>query len=86
MTNDQKEHYNKLSTVKERAAFLLRIGVSAQLDISPDLNVVYRAFVGDVALPIIGEDKEDTIAKAVSMLQQRAQVTETFQNVTETIG
>jgi len=71
MTKQQKEQFSRLSTKQERAKFLLGVGVSTRTDIV-DFDIVCRAVVGNVALPIHGKNREDVISRAVDWLKDTA--------------
>lgn len=71
MTNEQIKHLKSLASKPARAAYLLTIGVSAVTTIE-NLNVVCRATVGEVRLPVTGDSEADAIAKGVEWLQEQA--------------
>jgi hypothetical protein len=70
MTNEQLENFKELRTVKERAAFLLAIGVNAKTNIK-DLNLVMQACVGDILLPVTGETEQEAIEKGIAWLKEK---------------
>jgi len=80
MTNEQSEAFDALSTVQERAKFLLNIGVSAKLDIDPDtFEPVYRACVDGIFLPIDGCSEKSAILKAKAWLETKAELPSSIQ-------
>lgn len=72
MTEQQMSAYQKLQTVQEKANFLLAIGITAGLDIE-ELDLTYRACVGDVRLPITGATELTAIERATVWLKEKAQ-------------
>ncbi len=72
MTEDQQQQYDRLTSVHERAAFLLGIGVTAILEEITDEGLVYRAQVGDMALSITSATRCTAVKKATAYLQEKA--------------
>lgn len=70
MSNNIEIKLAKMSSIKERAEYLLNIGVTAKLEII-DLNVIYQAKVGDIFLPIYGNTENDTIISGVDFLIEK---------------
>jgi len=66
----QINDFEKIKTTKERALFLLEIGLTAKED-EVDNSLVYRAFSGDMKLPITAADKTICIKKATKWLQEK---------------
>lgn len=71
MTKEQIKQYEKLKTLKERAQFLLNIGVSAKINIV-DLTPVMQACVGETMLPVTGDNEQDAIEKGIAWLKEKA--------------
>lgn len=71
MTRDQRQQFDRLETVPQRAAFLLKLGVTAKIAIV-DLRPVFQAGVGDVALPVTADTEQEAIDKAIAWLEERA--------------
>ena len=71
MTKEQIKEYEKLQTLKERAQFLLAIGVSAKINIV-DLTPVMQACVGETMLPVTGDNEQDAIEKGIAWLKEKA--------------
>ncbi len=71
MTPEQKAAYQALPTIPARAAFLLNLGVTARVTIE-NLELVTRAAVGDVMLPITAETEAEAIAAGIAWLNARA--------------
>jgi len=70
MDKKQIEEFENLKTMKERAQFLLDIGVTAKTDID-DLEIVYRANVGCISLPVVALTESVAIKKGTKYLQDR---------------
>ncbi len=70
MTKDQMIYFQKLTTLPERAAFLLNIGVTAKTNIV-DLCVVSQACVGDVLLPVAADSDDLAINKGIAWLEEK---------------
>ncbi len=70
MTKEQLKEFGKLETLSSRAKYLLGIGVSAKTDIV-DLDLVYRARVGDISLPVTCETELEAIAAGEEYLRVR---------------
>ena len=75
MKTEAQEQYEALTTVPERAQFLLSQQLTARIDIV-DLEIVQRAYAGEFALPVTGHSEQYAIAKAESWLRKKAGVTE----------
>lgn len=71
MTKEQIKQYENLKTLKERAQFLLKIGVSARINII-DLTPVTQACVGETLLPVTGDNEQDAIEKGIAWLKEKA--------------
>jgi hypothetical protein len=71
MTKEQIKQYENLTTLKERAQFLLNIGVSAKINIV-DLKLVMQACVGETMLPVTGDNEQDAIEKGIAWLKEKA--------------
>lgn len=71
MTKEQIKEYSKLVTLRERAHFLLLIGVSARINIV-DLTPVMQACVGETMLPVTGDNEQDAIEKGIAWLKEKA--------------
>lgn len=65
-----KEHYERLDSIKARAQYLLSFPIEAKICIE-NLNLVLRAVVCDVVLPVTGETEQETIEKARQWLQDK---------------
>ncbi|MCO1336010.1 hypothetical protein MO867_16895 [Microbulbifer sp. OS29] len=75
MTDDQMEAWEKIRSVSDRAKFLLSIGVTAELE-TDEPNLEFRAYVGDVRLPITGATKLTAIERGTTWLQEKAREAE----------
>ena len=71
MTEEQIKQYENLKSLKERAQFLLNIGVSAKINIV-DLTPVIQACVGETMLPVTGDTEQDAIEKGIAWLKEKA--------------
>lgn len=71
MTREQQKELAKLETVQEKARYLLQFEIGATTDIV-GLDVVCRATIGEVRLPITGATDEEAIEKAKAWLQEKA--------------
>lgn len=71
MTREQQKELAKLETVQEKAKYLLEFEIGATTDIV-GLDVVCRATIGEVRLPITGATDEEAIEKAKAWLQEKA--------------
>ncbi|WP_299940158.1 hypothetical protein [uncultured Microbulbifer sp.] len=75
LTKEQMEAFEKLSSVSKRAAFLLGIGVTAELDVEEG-DFTFHAYVGDMCLPITGASRLTTIERGTTWLQEKSKETE----------
>lgn len=71
MTEAQLAAYEQLNTARERARFLLAIGVTAAPD-TDESGRCYRASVGDIRLPVTGATKLSAIERATAWLKEKA--------------
>jgi len=71
MNSKQMNDFEQLTTVKDRARFLLGIGVTAKTNIV-GLDVVSQACVGDVLLPVTAASDELAIKKGIAWLQAKS--------------
>lgn len=71
MNKAQQAEFAKLETMQERARYLLQFEIGATTDIV-DLDVVCRATIGEVRLPVTGATDEEAIAKAKAWLEEKA--------------
>lgn len=71
MNKEQMSQYKSLETMKERAEFLLEMGVTAKANII-GLDVVCQAFVGETALPVTAANDADAIANGIAWLKEKA--------------
>ena len=79
ITDDDWADYETLSTTTERAQFLLKFKITAELNIS-GLDLTYSAFIGDARLPANGETKAEAIEKAELFLESKAAGNQTKPN------
>jgi len=70
MNKKQIKDFEKLETMNDRAKFLLAIGVTAKTDIV-NLDLVYRAKVGCIRLPVTASTENIAIKKGEKYLQER---------------
>jgi hypothetical protein len=74
MTTAQEREYRGLTTVAERAAWLLKQGITAEPDINAaGLTLYWRVAAGGVALP--GQytgTRQEAIEQGIAWLQQKA--------------
>ncbi|USD19784.1 hypothetical protein MJO52_11890 [Microbulbifer variabilis] len=71
MTDEQMQAYEQIRSIAERANFLLSIGVTAELDVE-GTDLVFRACVGDMRLPVSGTTKLTAIERGKSWLEDKA--------------
>lgn len=71
MTEEQLVEFSKLETMQERAKYLLQFEIGATTDIV-DLDVVCRATIGSVRLPVTGATDEEAISKAKKWLRDKS--------------
>jgi hypothetical protein len=72
MTEEQKQKLVAMSTLKERATFLLELGVSSAITIV-NLTPVAQACIGDVRLPCFGSSEEEAIHRGTIYLKDKAE-------------
>ncbi|WP_226648163.1 hypothetical protein [Microbulbifer variabilis] len=70
MTEEQMEAWEKLGSIPERAKFLLDIGVTAEVDIE-ESDLMFRACVGEVRLPVTGASKLTAIERGTTWLKDK---------------
>ena len=70
MTEQQLAAYEQLQTIPEKVRFLLDIGVTADLDME-ELDITYRAHVGDVRLPVSGASRLTAIERGKAWLEEK---------------
>lgn len=69
----KKLEFEKLNTLPDRAAYLLKIGVTAKINMI-DLAPVIQACIGDgdVWLPVTGDNEAEAIEKGTAWLKEKA--------------
>lgn len=73
MTRKEKKEFEALPSIKERAAWLLKKGVTAKIQINTkELNLVARAFSAGVALPGEWKSEAEAVAGATAWLAAKA--------------
>ena len=70
MNQEQLKTYEAKRTIQERANYLLCLGVTAREDIV-NLDLVYRAYVGCVSLPVTAYNKNVAIKKGERWLKDK---------------
>ncbi len=65
------EQFERLESRRERARFLLDVGVTARMDIE-DMEPVFRACAGDLVLPITASTELLAVRRAVGWLREIA--------------
>lgn len=60
-----------MATVKERAKYLLQFEITTKVAIE-NLTPVAKAFIGEIGLPITGQDKNAVITAAEVWLKEQA--------------
>lgn len=70
-----RAHFETLKSLQERAKYLLQFSITTKIEFV-DLKPVFKAYIGDIGLPIISVDNEseaDVIAKAKKWLEAKAE-------------
>ena len=62
--------YDNLKTPKERADYLLKFDVTAKIDLD-EFDIVYRAFVGFIRLPVTASSEDIAIKKGTKFLEDK---------------
>ena len=71
MNKKQQAEYKKLTTIKEKAKYLLQFEITATTDLD-DLGFVSRATIGEIRLPVTAKTDEEAIIKAKVWLKEKA--------------
>lgn len=74
MNENQKEKLIAMDSLKERAAYLLELGVSSEITIK-NLTPTAQACIGDVRLPVYGKSEEEAIERGTIYLKDKAEIT-----------